>query len=554
MKQLPIPDGFRFARRLLVCLLAMVIAFGNFPVNATQGEASFDYKVMPGDTLSAIALKFGISVDTLLQDNKIDDKNLIQGGQVLHIRGNQPASTELGAVVEDEPVLPSRSASQETVPVNGETISIEVVDTDIRDVLSSLALSLNKSIVYSGDAVRVTFRVADVSPQRALELMLQSIGMQYLDKNGIMVVGTSDILQANFFSMMAITRISLRHMAADVVSEQIAALGIPVQQVVLGTTPRYMWVQGTPAALAKAVELAQLIDRPEYLPSAAEQGKLEMFALKFIEAKVAETLLMQYEPEVRVFTVDANKEAVWVFGNSDMVQRLKDFILQIDIADNYDLGPNSEIDLATLGFINMRYLKSKELIPIVSQMGIKVIITPLLDSAHGIWYKGESSEIRKLQELIDLLDTIMLQPDLQFITYKLQNISANTAKAKLDFLAVDGVTAFVFDETLGNFSKTLLVAGPADFSDWVIGILRKLDMPGERIKVAIDFSTTVAALNARRDLLVAMSGVPATQFFISANISRDQSSSSTAKHLLYVDADPDTVKKLKDLVANFESP
>src|SRR5258708_3751609 len=50
------------------------------------------YTVQPGDTLSGIANKLGVSVDDLITVNKINDPALIQIGQVLKIPGSTVAS------------------------------------------------------------------------------------------------------------------------------------------------------------------------------------------------------------------------------------------------------------------------------------------------------------------------------------------------------------------------------------------------------------------------------------------------------------------------------
>ena len=48
-------------------------------------DKSFDYAVQPGDTLSGIATKFGISVDTVRWENNLGKNGAIKPGQVLKI-------------------------------------------------------------------------------------------------------------------------------------------------------------------------------------------------------------------------------------------------------------------------------------------------------------------------------------------------------------------------------------------------------------------------------------------------------------------------------------
>lgn len=61
---------------------------------ATTGLVSAEtYTVQAGDTLSEIALQYQTSVEALVEENKIADKNLISVGQVLEI-GEAEATTQ----------------------------------------------------------------------------------------------------------------------------------------------------------------------------------------------------------------------------------------------------------------------------------------------------------------------------------------------------------------------------------------------------------------------------------------------------------------------------
>lgn len=55
------------------------------PVEVPAGQPKRTYTVQPGDTLSAIAIKFGTTVPALVAENAILNPNMIQVGQVLSI-------------------------------------------------------------------------------------------------------------------------------------------------------------------------------------------------------------------------------------------------------------------------------------------------------------------------------------------------------------------------------------------------------------------------------------------------------------------------------------
>jgi murein DD-endopeptidase MepM/ murein hydrolase activator NlpD len=80
------PLGLAFRIPLLALLLSLGLWAGlNFaPVARAQDQVG-TYTVAPGDTLSAIAEQFGVTVEALAQLNQIADPTLLQVGQVLLI-------------------------------------------------------------------------------------------------------------------------------------------------------------------------------------------------------------------------------------------------------------------------------------------------------------------------------------------------------------------------------------------------------------------------------------------------------------------------------------
>ena len=68
-------------RRLLIVLLSLIIAL----TIASPVWADTSYVVQPGDTLTKIAVRFNVTVETLARANHLDDPNALRVGQTLTI-------------------------------------------------------------------------------------------------------------------------------------------------------------------------------------------------------------------------------------------------------------------------------------------------------------------------------------------------------------------------------------------------------------------------------------------------------------------------------------
>jgi LysM repeat protein len=81
---------------------------------------SGSYVVQPGDTLSAIAARAGLSVDSLAAANGVNPNAFLLIGTVLRLSGSSPSSSTAGTVV---PVSDTTSSSASYVVQPGDTLS-----------------------------------------------------------------------------------------------------------------------------------------------------------------------------------------------------------------------------------------------------------------------------------------------------------------------------------------------------------------------------------------------------------------------------------------------
>lgn len=96
---------------------------------------------------------------------------------------------------------------------DGNPVSIDLRGVDLKDALSALAIQMGVNIIIAGDEnQQVTIQLKDVTPRQAMEIIINSKGMDYLEEGGIIVVGDIGSLQKNFFSQMIYTRYDTLYM------------------------------------------------------------------------------------------------------------------------------------------------------------------------------------------------------------------------------------------------------------------------------------------------------------------------------------------------------
>jgi murein DD-endopeptidase MepM/ murein hydrolase activator NlpD len=135
------------------------------------------YTVKAGDTLKTIADLYGADPEEIALYNDISDKKPVTEGTVIKIK---------------------KPNGQGLTKKSSQTVSMDIRDADIRDILTSLSVTMKKSIIYTEEPVRLSISVKDVSPMKALELLTFSANMSYIEHDNIILVGKNETINVNF--------------------------------------------------------------------------------------------------------------------------------------------------------------------------------------------------------------------------------------------------------------------------------------------------------------------------------------------------------------------
>lgn len=439
-----------------------------------------------------------------------------------------------------------------TTPVTAtteDTISIEMRNADIRDVLSAFGLNMNKNIIYTGDATHIDVSIQNVPQKTALEYILKSVGYAYIEDDNAIIVGDRATLSRDFSSNLSISSFRLKYITSDVIASQIESLDIPVKFVTLDNNQKGIWIQGFSNELTKVNELINMLDRPENASADLSGTALLLTPINtnYINAEVANDLLRRVGINTGI-VLDSNPMIIWAYGDSATITQVQNIIKKIDIPAN---AVSNSFEIAA---VKLTYLSAEEIISILTQMsvGVGVDVISFERSLKRIWLAGGKSDIAVAKEIIKAFDIKDLTSDGTIFVYDTVHITAKELKTRLEVLELPNVTINYLNYP--EFSRDLIVYCPQDFKVYVLSYIHNLDVMTEKIKVPIDFSTSPGGketLKNRLKLLVELTGIPSTSFTISDNVSRD---TDGHHYVLYVQETPENVKLLKDYIIYIDTP
>jgi hypothetical protein len=143
---------------------------------------------------------------------------------------------------------------------SGSTVSLDVRDANILDVLSLLAYKIGVNIIYLEQPIRITFKSESLSPITTLELILQNQGFDYLVVGRNYVVAQRERLFSNFTERLMLTRYGLFYVSASSMQNYLSQLGVDARSLNVDSNQQALWLQGTPMTLGMARELINALD------------------------------------------------------------------------------------------------------------------------------------------------------------------------------------------------------------------------------------------------------------------------------------------------------
>ena len=150
---------------------------------ATPAPTATTHVVVEGDTLSAIADQYGVTVEAIMEENDISDASLIFVGQELTI----PAAT-----TGSEDATTPDGGSQTHVVVEGDTLSAIAEQYGVTIEAISEANGLTNSVIFVGQELTIPEAAPAPDPTAAPEATSESGPATYTVKDGDTATGIAE--------------------------------------------------------------------------------------------------------------------------------------------------------------------------------------------------------------------------------------------------------------------------------------------------------------------------------------------------------------------------
>jgi len=379
----------------IVCFFLIMFTLFSTATIANSIEVSNGYYIVKqGDTISSIASHFGVSAQDITDWNHLPTPTVIFPGKLLKI------GTSLIPVKPSYPTL------------NG-AVSINFVDTDIRDVLSSVAIELKKNILYVGVPMRFTIRASKVDRASLIDVVVDTAGgMSWVESGDLIIIGPKEKISADFVNNLMFTGISLRYITAPEIESQALKLNIDVKTVTIKEALNKIWVSGTPTEIARFYQLVNSLDRKENFPdigsSVGRSTFYKQYNFNYVTAEVFREALSQFDIPVIFSISSSNPMIAFVSGPATSKVEFEALLAKIDIKENTG-NPNSG-DLVGLTKYVLKYIAYSDAENLLTNAKLDISVMDLKSYPKTVFFFGPRSyrdEALRLLKSVDIRGDII---------------------------------------------------------------------------------------------------------------------------------------------------
>ncbi len=497
----------------IVFALAFVLLANAFMPMAVKGSGRDNsaeyqyYAVKVGDTLTRIAKNNGVTISDIMTANNLSDADHIRAGQVLKV--------------------PVSSASASSNTLANSRVSMRLVDANVKDVISAIALNAGYTVIMEKSAKdnneKITVNLEEMSVLKAIDTITRLVDLTYLKDGNTLMIGTADGLNTTFVDKTVLSKITLNYISAEALQAQMGALGLSNVQMVATNNKDEFYISGYPKELAKVTELKKLLDVSSNIMAGGGSipSHFTSLDLKYINASefngllgnlgLSQGIVLASRPyTLYVYVTGAN------LADIKTIQKIVDQPLSganLDALHNgaqngggttnpdTPVAPTApatkpepttptepaqpapetkpETTNAVLRQIQLNVINRTEAEKILKSFPLQIQIYGPEKYTKSIWIAGAAAELDKAEGYIAQFDNAdyassALRGDTEFFVYDLMNCTAAEMLDRLSNLQLDGVT-FRANGT-ATISKSLFVFCPSYLKEEATKLLEDMDV------------------------------------------------------------------------------
>lgn len=556
---------------LVLALILLTNAVLPMAVVGSDNDVSADYQyysVKTGDTLTRIAKNYGVTVSDLMTANDLSNADKIYTGQIIKV--------------------PLSSASVKGNSMVSSRISMTVVDADLQDVLSAIALNAGYYIIMEDSATdTVTVTLEEMSALKAIDYVTRLVGMTFLKEGNTIYVGTADALNSTFVDKTVLTKIHLNYISAEGLQTQMSALGLANVQIVGTNNKDEFYISGYPKELAKVKELIKLLDVSSNIMAGGGMiaSNFTPLELEHISADEFNSLLSNLGLSTGI-VLSSRPYTLYVYVTGANLTDIKTIQKIVDKplsganlnAQNTTAAPSEGEDVTitqpaattpdatepstdaptTPTTPTDESLVLREVaLSVIDRSAAEEILNsfPLTVTVYGpekmtkkLWIAGTADQVDQAEAYIRQFDNAdyaaSVLNDKRFFAYELQNCTASEMLNRLASLELEGVTFKT--STYSALTKSLIVYCEPYLEESVKALLLEMDTTAtsETANRAIEATGSAAIAQQRIDALCRLyPELSAYDFTVSQIPAKD----GTERYITYVKASSETADYIKAL-------
>jgi len=273
--------------------------------------------------------------------------------------------------------------------------------------------------------------------------------------------------------------------------------------------------------------------------------------LKYVKPKDLEIQSVKLNIDVKIIYL--NEIKVWIKGRPSEIAKFYQLVNSLDKKENF---PSSEVKTTNGTFykqVTLKYVSASVFKSIIDRFALKILFINSETNPMMAFASGPVSSLTEFEQLLEKIDSKentnnpSSGSSIGVSKYVLKHVEFSDAENLILNSKIEVTTM-----NIKNFPKTMFFFGAKVNRDEAINLLKNsIDIVGDLATEIVDFASDPAKLSDRRNLISSITGLSASDFIVSADISRD---SGAEKYLLYFTGTEAEIAKVRQVVASMDSP